>query len=158
MFTPEQMQLLEGDERRAQRNLPRLGFGDATTAPAWAQARIVEIRQAVVENRAVPPPSREYIASCEQRSAARLNPKSYEQLYLEKHGREYRPIRQTPEQVRAATAKRTGTTVEALIDAELRLQAKTQAAEIARTAPPVLTADETLPRKNGLGLPWRASY
>lgn len=40
-----------------------------TNCPAWAQARILEVRSAIVEKRTIPAPSREFIAGCEQRSA-----------------------------------------------------------------------------------------
>lgn len=69
-LTAEQRQLLEGDEGRAQRNLPRLNFGDATSAPDWAQTRIIQVRSAIVEKRAIPAPSRRFIAGCEHRSLA----------------------------------------------------------------------------------------
>jgi hypothetical protein len=65
-MTPEQRQLLEGDEKRAERKLPRLGFGDATTAPPRMQARIVDIRQAILAKRPVPAPSSEYRSQAEQ--------------------------------------------------------------------------------------------
>jgi len=70
VLTNEQRQLLEGDEERSARNLPRLGWGDATTAPEWAKARILEVRQAIVEKRSVPAPSRDYVAGAEKRSLA----------------------------------------------------------------------------------------
>jgi hypothetical protein len=47
-------------------------WASAETAPAWAKARILEIRSAVVEKRSIPAPSREFIADCEQRSLSSL--------------------------------------------------------------------------------------
>lgn len=70
-LTAERRQLLEGDEGRARRNLPRLNFGDAASAPDWAQLRIIQIRSAIVEKRAIPAASRSFIAGCEQRSLAK---------------------------------------------------------------------------------------
>jgi hypothetical protein len=65
----KRQELLIGDIERKTRNLPCFGFADATGAPGWAQRRILEIREALVENRAIPAPSPEYLAGCEQRSA-----------------------------------------------------------------------------------------
>jgi hypothetical protein len=62
-MTPEQRMLLEGDEKRAARNLPAMGFGDATGAPPRFAARIAEIRSAIRDGRTIPPPSAEYRAS-----------------------------------------------------------------------------------------------
>ncbi len=59
----ETRQLLEGDEKRAARNLPLLGYGDATTAPRRFALRIAEIRSAIRDGRTIPPPSAEYRAS-----------------------------------------------------------------------------------------------
>jgi len=67
-LTNEQRVLLEGDAQRAQRNLPLMGWSDATTAPDWAKERILEIRSAIVEKRSVPAPSGRYIAAAERRS------------------------------------------------------------------------------------------
>jgi hypothetical protein len=70
-FTVQHRNLLDGDEtRRERRERPR-GFGDASNAPDWAKVRIIQVRSAVVEGRAVPAPSRAFIACCEQRSRAR---------------------------------------------------------------------------------------
>jgi hypothetical protein len=69
-LTVEQRHLLEGDEKRDARKAPRLGFADATSAPDWAQTRILQIRSAIVEKRSIPAPSRAFIAGCEQRSLA----------------------------------------------------------------------------------------
>jgi hypothetical protein len=66
----QRAELLMGDDERAVRNLPKLGWADASCAPAWAQARILEVRSAIVESRPIPAPSREFIAGAEQRSAA----------------------------------------------------------------------------------------
>jgi len=47
-----------------------LGFvGDASGAPKWVQVRVIEVRRALIEKRAVPPMSPSYIAGAEQRSA-----------------------------------------------------------------------------------------
>jgi hypothetical protein len=86
-LTTEQRVLLEGDSQRAQRDLPLLGWGDATDAPDWAKQRILEIRSAIVEKRSVPSPSREYVAGAERRSAAlgfvhRLFPSRNEDIEL----------------------------------------------------------------------------
>jgi hypothetical protein len=59
----ETRQLLEGDEKRSARNLPKMGFGDATGAPPRFAARIAEIRSAILERRPIPAPSAEYRAS-----------------------------------------------------------------------------------------------
>ena len=108
--TQEQRQeLLEGDERRAERKLSPLGFGDATTAPDWARERIIEIRSAIVEKRAVPAPTRSWTAGAEKRSLARtaqgtraLNfvnrllptrTRSLEDIFLQQYGIEYRVFR-----------------------------------------------------------------
>lgn len=69
-LTNEQRQLLEGDEERAARNLPKLGWASAASAPDWAKQRILEVRSAIVEKRSVPAPSREYLAGAERRSAS----------------------------------------------------------------------------------------
>jgi hypothetical protein len=69
-FTVEQRHLLQGDETREGRKEKCLGFGDATLAPDWAKARIIQVRSAIVERRAIPAPSRAFIAGCEQRSIA----------------------------------------------------------------------------------------
>jgi hypothetical protein len=69
-LTTEQRQLLDGDEARAQRNLPLLGWGDATGAPDWVKTRVLEIRSAIVEKRSIPAPSHDYVAGAERRSAA----------------------------------------------------------------------------------------
>jgi len=136
-------------ERRAEL-LTWGGYGDASRAPLWAQQRILEIRQAIVENRAVPPPSRQYVAEAEQRSLAQKATGFVRRLS---------PKRQTEEQRLAETAKRNRITVEQLVDAELRLLAKRQAAEIAATSTPASSMpDENRSRRNALGLPWRASY
>jgi hypothetical protein len=73
---PEQKQLLEGDEKREARNLPRWGWGDATSAPPRIAARIVEIRAAVLAGHQMPPPSAEYRGFAEraQRFEQRLFP------------------------------------------------------------------------------------
>jgi hypothetical protein len=63
MMTPEQRQLLEGDEKRSARNLPRMGWADATTAPPRFAARVAEIRQCLQAGRPIPAPSAEYRAS-----------------------------------------------------------------------------------------------
>jgi len=69
VLTTEQRQLLEGDPERAQRNLPLLGWGSVgDSCPDHFVERIIEIRQAIVEKRAVPAPSRSYVAGAEQRS------------------------------------------------------------------------------------------
>lgn len=67
-LTIEQRQLLEGDEKRAQRNAPLMGWSDASRAPDWAKERIIQIRSAIVEKRAIPAPSGTYIAAAERRS------------------------------------------------------------------------------------------
>jgi hypothetical protein len=69
-LTSEQRQLLEGDSERAARNLPLLGWSNASSAPDWAKARILEIRSAIVEKRSIPAPSRDYVVGAEKRSAA----------------------------------------------------------------------------------------
>ena len=69
-FTVEQRNLLDGDETRKERREKPLGFADASTAPDWAKVRLIQIRSAIVEGRAVPEPSRAFIAGCEQRSLA----------------------------------------------------------------------------------------
>jgi len=71
VLTTEQRQLLEGDPERAQRNLPLLGWGSVgDSCPDHFVERILEIRQALVEKRSVPAPSRNYVAGAEQRSLA----------------------------------------------------------------------------------------
>jgi hypothetical protein len=69
LTSEQRQQLLEGDEKRGARQLPCYGFGDATGAPDWAQLRILQVREAIVEKRSIPAPSPEYLAGCEQRSA-----------------------------------------------------------------------------------------
>jgi hypothetical protein len=64
-MTPEQRMLLEGDEKRSARNLPKMGFGDATGAPPRFAARIAEIRSAILERRPIPQPSAEYRATAQ---------------------------------------------------------------------------------------------
>ena len=65
-MTPEQIMLLEGDEKRSARSLPLMGYGDATSAPPRFAARIVEIRSAVLAGRPIPAPSAEYRAAAER--------------------------------------------------------------------------------------------
>ncbi len=50
-----------------------MGWVSAATAPAWAQARIIEVRKAQIEKRPTPLLSREYIAAAEKRSMAARN-------------------------------------------------------------------------------------
>jgi hypothetical protein len=69
-FTIEQRNLLDGDAARKERREKPLGFVDATTAPDWAKVRIIQVRSAIVEGRAVPAPSRAFVAGCEQRALA----------------------------------------------------------------------------------------
>ena len=142
MITAEQKLLLEGDDAREQRHELRMGFGDATGAPPRMQERIVEIRTALMEKRSIPAPSAQYIQ--EARAFA-------SQLF---------PLRakQTADEKRAATAKRTGVSIEGLIDAELRLQAARQSAELAASRPPAPAPGESVPSKNEWGIAWRASY
>jgi hypothetical protein len=89
-MTAEQRQLLEGDGKRAARKLPLLGYGDATSAPPRFAARIVEIRQAILDGRAIPPPSAEYRAAAERAQTVekRLFPTRANQ-----------PVTQTPNRV-----------------------------------------------------------
>jgi hypothetical protein len=131
MITAEQRMLLEGDIQREARNLPKMGWGDVTSSTSISprmQGRILQIREALIEKRSIPAPSAKYIA--EARAFA-------SQLF---------PLRakQTADEKRAATAKRTGVSIEGLIDAEFRAQAAKQAAEIAASRPPVLSDDELL--------------
>ena len=60
MNNAETRQLLEGDEKRMDRHLPAMGYGDATSAPPRFAARILEIRQAWLDGRPIPQPSAEY--------------------------------------------------------------------------------------------------
>jgi hypothetical protein len=61
MMTQERkQQLLAGNDHRS----------DARSAPAWAQERIVEIRNALAEGRPIPPPSPAWVAEAEKRYAA----------------------------------------------------------------------------------------
>ena len=69
-FRVEQRNLLDGDAVRKERREKPLGFADASTAPDWAKVRIIQVRSAIVEGRAVPAPSRAFNAACEQRSLA----------------------------------------------------------------------------------------
>jgi hypothetical protein len=65
-MTPEKEQrLLEGDVEREQRKQPLMGWGDARTAPSRMQARIIEIRKAIIAKRPVPAPSSEYRSQAE---------------------------------------------------------------------------------------------
>lgn len=77
-MNPEQRLLLEGDEKRHARQLPTMGFGDATDAPPRFAARIVEIRQAILAGRPIPAPSAEYraLAARAQAITQRLFPQS----------------------------------------------------------------------------------
>jgi hypothetical protein len=68
-MTPEQRQLLEGDEKRNARNLPRMGWADATTAEPRFALRIAEIRQCLQAGRPITPPSAEYRAAAERAQA-----------------------------------------------------------------------------------------
>jgi hypothetical protein len=68
-MTPEQRQLLDGDERRSDRNLPRMGWADATTAPPRFAERVAEIRQCLQAGLRIPPPSAEYRAAVERAQA-----------------------------------------------------------------------------------------
>jgi hypothetical protein len=81
------------------------GWASAETAPEWAKARIIEIRQAQAAKITPPAPSREYVAAAEKRFLS------------------------------AATfAKRLFPNHVVNIDAELRAQADRQAAEIRAAA------------------------
>jgi hypothetical protein len=65
----QRQQLLEGDEKRDARQLPKMGYGDATTAPKWAQDIIIAVREAALshgEFRMTP----QQIADREQRALA----------------------------------------------------------------------------------------
>jgi hypothetical protein len=125
--------LLDGDDARRERREKPLGFGDASNAPDWAKVRIIQIRSAVVEGRAVPAPSRAFIAGCEKRSLDRkphlTGARSLEDKFLAEHGYEYHQRNSN-----AAVAKRNGITVEALEDAKLRLKLKEQGERIRREA------------------------
>jgi len=59
----ETRQLLEGDEKRSARNLPKMGFGDATGAPLRFAQRIAEVRACIIARRPIPAPSAEYRAA-----------------------------------------------------------------------------------------------
>lgn len=115
MITPERRAaLLEGS---------RFGLPTVSeTCPKHFADRIVEVRQALVEKRAEPAPSREYVRAAEQRCAL-----------LERTGKFVRnlwpvrkPIVATVEQI----AKRNGIPVERLQDAELRIKAAKLGEEI----------------------------
>jgi hypothetical protein len=68
MLTQEKRsELLLGDIGREARNLPPMGWGDATTAPRYFQDRIVEVRHAIVEKRAIPAESPAYVQAREIR-------------------------------------------------------------------------------------------
>jgi hypothetical protein len=68
-MTPEQRQLLEGDEKRNARNLPPMGWADATTASPRYALRIAQIRQCLQAGLRIPPPSAEYRAAAERAQA-----------------------------------------------------------------------------------------
>ena len=59
-LTIEQRRLLEGDEQRMARKESAMGWADASTAPDRFKMRILEVRTAVIEKRAIPAPSAEY--------------------------------------------------------------------------------------------------
>lgn len=71
-----------------------MGWVSAATAPAWARARIIEVRTAQLEKRSATPLSKEYCAAAEKRSLAARNcartlfpvRKSLEQRFVESHG------------------------------------------------------------------------
>jgi hypothetical protein len=60
-------ELLLGDIGREARNLPPMGWGEAATAPRYFQDRIVEVRHAIVEKRAIPAESPAYVQAREIR-------------------------------------------------------------------------------------------
>jgi hypothetical protein len=96
------------------------GWGSAETAPIWAQARIVEIRRAVVSKKSIPAPSRSFIAGCEKRAL--------ERRALAQPARR----RSLDDNSDAAIAKRNGITVEAIQDARIRLRLKALGEQIRR--------------------------
>ena len=112
--------LLEGDEKRFQRGEPCLGFGDATTAPDWAKARIIEIRSAVAAKRPVPAPSPSFVRAAETRSAALgfgrsllrsnpvVQPPAWKIAFVEKHF-----PRMTAAEIQAHRLKRQGEAIQA---------------------------------------------
>jgi hypothetical protein len=68
MLTQEtRSELLLGDIGREARNLAPMGWGDATTAPGYFQDRIIEVRHAIVEKRAIPAESPAYVQAREIR-------------------------------------------------------------------------------------------
>jgi hypothetical protein len=79
-FTVEQRNLLQGDEHRAALKEPCFGFGDASNAPDWAKVRILQVRSAKVEGRAIPAPTRAFITGCEIRSLAQRQAKRDNEL------------------------------------------------------------------------------
>src|ERR1700734_840496 len=68
MLTQEtRRELLLGDIGREARNLAPMGWGDATTAPRYFQDRIIEVRHAIIEKRAIPAESPAYVQAREIR-------------------------------------------------------------------------------------------
>jgi hypothetical protein len=146
----------------------QFGFVGVSQAPEWAANRIAEIRHAIVEKRAVPAPSREYVRAAEQRSLANRTftrgllsslrrGQSLQDLYHEQTGREFRPFGPAPSvrKTNAAPtvrgresleqiAKRNGIPVAQMEAAELRRRLNKAGAEIAAYNLPTgpMTADE----------------
>src|SRR5260370_3143982 len=120
----QRTELWMGHEKGAAAKLPVLWVGDATTSPKWAQDRIIQIRQAIVERRSAPAPSAEYRAAAETRSALVRGAVNLAKKIFTVG----RPVVDTLE----ARAKRNGLTVAQLESADLRLKAKEQSEAIRR--------------------------